>query len=84
MDLGSTAILITGGTSDMGLALAARFLQAGSEVKVCGRREDTLREAQTRRSQLAIWVCNVAEGRERVGCSAGRVAEFPPAQCARQ
>ena len=38
-DLGSNTILITGGASGIGLALAEQFLQAGSEGIVRGRRE---------------------------------------------
>ena len=46
MKLGSNTVLITGGASGIGLALAERFLRAGSEVIVCGRREEKLREAK--------------------------------------
>ena len=38
MDLGSNTVLITGGASGIGFALAERFLAAGSEVILCGRR----------------------------------------------
>ena len=37
MELGSSTVLITGGASGIGLALAERFLEAGSAVIVCGR-----------------------------------------------
>ena len=46
MDLSNNTVLVTGGASGIGLALAARFHQAGSEVIVCGRRADKLAEAQ--------------------------------------
>jgi uncharacterized oxidoreductase len=77
MDVGSNTILITGGASGIGLALAERFLRAGSRVIVCGRREDKLREAQTRLPGLAIRTCDVAEERERKALLAWAVAEFP-------
>lgn len=38
MRLASHTVLITGGASGIGWALAERFLRAGSEVAVCGRR----------------------------------------------
>jgi short-subunit dehydrogenase involved in D-alanine esterification of teichoic acids len=43
MQLDSNTILITGGASGIGLAMAQRFLKAGSEVIVCGRDESKLR-----------------------------------------
>ena len=53
MDLSSNTVLITGGASGIGFALAERFLSAGSEVIVCGRREEKLREAQERIPQTS-------------------------------
>lgn len=77
MDLASNTILITGGASGIGLALAERFLQAGSGVIVCGRREKTLGDARARHPRLAIRVCDVAQERERVELFRWAVAEFP-------
>jgi len=77
MDLNSNTILITGGASGIGLALAERFLQAGSKVIACGRREDRLREARARLPRLAVRVCDVAEEQERVALFRWAVAEFP-------
>ena len=77
MELGSSTVLITGGASGIGLALAERFLEAGSEVIVCGRREEKLREARARYPRLAIRACDVAEERERVALFRWAVAEFP-------
>ena len=77
MDLGTNTILITGGASGIGFALAERFLRAGSEVLVCGRREDALREAQARQPRLAIRVCDLADTQERVALFRWAVTEFP-------
>ncbi|MBC8082483.1 MAG: SDR family NAD(P)-dependent oxidoreductase, partial [Hymenobacter sp.] len=46
MNLAANTVLITGGASGIGFALAERFVRAGSTVIVCGRRPDKLREAQ--------------------------------------
>lgn len=77
MELGSSTVLITGGASGIGLALAERFLEARSEVIVCGRREEKLREARARYPRLTIRACDVAEERERVALFRWAVAEFP-------
>jgi uncharacterized oxidoreductase len=52
--------LITGGASGIGLALAARFMQAGSQLIVCGRREDKLREAAALHPGLRTRVSDLA------------------------
>jgi uncharacterized oxidoreductase len=77
MDLAGNTVLITGGATGIGLALAARFLRAGSEVIACGRRQDKLREAQAELPQLRTRVCDVAEAAERVELFRWAVAEFP-------
>jgi len=77
MDLAGNTVLITGGASGIGLAIAERFLQAGSEVVVCGRRQGTLREAQAKHPRLRTRVCDVAQEVERVGLFRWAVAEFP-------
>lgn len=77
MELGSSTVLITGGASGIGLALAERFLEARSAVIVCGRREEKLREARARYPRLTIRACDVAEERERVALFRWVVAEFP-------
>ncbi len=42
MEMKSNTILITGGTSGIGLALAKRFLAHGNTVIVCGRTQSKL------------------------------------------
>ena len=46
MNLATNTILLTGGASGIGLALAVRFLRAGSTVIIVGRRADKLTKAQ--------------------------------------
>ncbi|MCC7016900.1 MAG: SDR family NAD(P)-dependent oxidoreductase, partial [Rhodospirillales bacterium] len=36
-------ILITGGGTGLGRSMAARFLELGAEVAICGRREEVLK-----------------------------------------
>ncbi len=77
MDIAGNTILITGGATGIGLALAERFLQAGSQVIVCGRREEKLREAKARHPGLAVRVCDVADARERAALFQWVVEAFP-------
>jgi len=77
MNLGSNTILITGGSEGIGLALAERFLKAGSTVIVCGRREEVLREAQQKHPELHIRVCDVASEQGRIDLFNWATTEFP-------
>lgn len=77
MDLSGNTVLVTGGGSGIGLAMAERFLDAGSEVLICGRREGRLREAQSRNSRLHIRVADVVHPAERESLIAWAASEFP-------
>ena len=77
MNLKGNTVLITGGASGIGLALAQRFRQAGSEVIAVGRREDKLREAQAHLPGLHIKVCDVADAAERVALLTWVQQAFP-------
>jgi uncharacterized oxidoreductase len=77
VDLSSNTVLITGGASGIGFAFAERFLTAGSEVIVCGRREEKLREAQIKYPNLHIRVCDVSRSSDRVSLFEWVTREFP-------
>jgi len=65
MNISGNTILITGGATGIGYAIAESFLEAGNEVIICGRREERLLEAQKKHPELHIKVCNVAEEGDR-------------------
>lgn len=77
MNLKGNTVLITGGASGIGLALAERFLKAGNKVIICGRREDKLREAQQQFPELHTRVCDVSSETDRVALFEGVSKEFP-------
>lgn len=54
-------VLITGGASGIGLALAKSFLEAGSQVIICGRSIDKLEKAQREFPDLNIASCDVTD-----------------------
>ena len=60
MRLSGNTVLITGGATGIGLAMAEAFLRAGSEVMICGRREQRLNEARDKHPELHTRVCDVA------------------------
>jgi uncharacterized oxidoreductase len=77
MQLSGNAVLITGGASGIGLALAQRFLRAGSDVLVCGRRERALRAAQAAHPQLRTRACDASQPRPRAELVAWALGECP-------
>src|SRR5262245_55323529 len=66
MDIGSQTVLITGGASGIGWALAQRFVAAGSDVILCGRRAEKLAEAARRYPRIQTRVCDLAREPDRV------------------
>jgi uncharacterized oxidoreductase len=52
IDFSSSTVLITGGSSGIGLGLARCFIQAGASVIITGRREQQLQEAADELNQL--------------------------------
>ncbi len=63
--LSGNTVLITGGSSGIGLALAEGYAARGSRVLVCGRNEEKLRHAQRRVPGLAYLVADVAKEADR-------------------
>jgi len=77
MKMTGNTILITGGATGIGYALAEKFLALGNEVIICGRRERKLKEAQNKHPYLHIFTCDVADSKDRERLLDWVVAEFP-------
>jgi uncharacterized oxidoreductase len=77
MNLAENTILITGGASGIGFALAKRFVKAGSTVIACGRRVEQLDRARRECPELHTVAGDIstAEGREKLFRQV--VGEFP-------
>ena len=60
------SILITGGGSGIGSALAEAFLKAGNQVAICGRRAEMLDEARRRLTRVSTLPCDVADPAQRL------------------
>ena len=65
MNVTGHTILITGGASGIGYALATRFHDAGNQVIICGRRADKLQEARAAHPSFKTKVCDVADASQR-------------------
>lgn len=61
MNLTGNTILITGGATGIGLALAKRLVQQGNQVIICGRSEASLDKARQEAPELVTRVCDVTD-----------------------
>lgn len=77
MKLNGNTILITGGATGIGFALAESFVREGNTVIITGRRESKLFEAQEKLPGLQIKVCDVADARERIELFKWMTSHFP-------
>ena len=65
MILQNRSVLITGGATGIGLALAKRFARSNNRVLICGRREEKLAEAKALLPDVITRQCDVALEKER-------------------
>ena len=77
MKVTGNTILITGGASGIGLALAWRFYGRENVVIICGRREDKLVEAKQKMPDVITRVCDVADAADREELIRLATSEFP-------
>lgn len=61
MKMNGNTILITGGATGIGFALAEAFVNAGSEVIICARTEENLKHAKKRLPQLHIKAFDISK-----------------------
>lgn len=65
MKLSGNKILITGGASGIGLGLTEQFLKEDNTIIICGRREDLLKDVQSKHASVIIKVCDLSSAEER-------------------
>jgi len=70
MNITGNTILITGGTSGIGLAFAEEFLKEGNKVIITGRREDKLNDIKNRLPQIITKISDVADAAQRIELAA--------------
>jgi uncharacterized oxidoreductase len=77
MNLSGNTVLITGGATGIGFALAEALLKRGNRVIICGRREERLQRAKQKHPELFIKVCDVADREDQRRLYEWATAEFP-------
>jgi uncharacterized oxidoreductase len=77
MDLSSRTVLITGGSSGIGLGLAEAFHSRGSTVIVCARDEKGLAAVAEKLPGVVALPCDVADERQRKDLAADVLSRFP-------
>jgi len=77
MQLSGNTILITGGGTGIGRALARRFSDRGNEVILCGRRAEKLAEARETMPRIQTMVCDVGNAAAREKLVEHILEEFP-------
>ncbi|QJD98024.1 SDR family NAD(P)-dependent oxidoreductase [Mucilaginibacter robiniae] len=77
MELSHNTILITGGTSGIGLALAQEFKKRDNTVIICGRRADRLDEITLHHPGIITRVCDVADTAQREELVQWLVTNYP-------
>jgi uncharacterized oxidoreductase len=70
-------LLITGGATGIGLALAEVFLREGNQVIICGRRKENLVLAQENFPKIHYKVCDVAKEEERQALFEWAITNYP-------
>lgn len=77
MQISGNTILITGGATGIGLALATAFLEKGNTVIICGRRENKLRDALAKHPGLHMRVCDIEQATDREVLYNWSTRQFP-------
>jgi uncharacterized oxidoreductase len=77
LELGGNTVLITGGATGIGYAIAEKFVEAGSEVIICGRRRNKLQTAKRQLPAIQVRRCDLAVEAERKNLLKWITGRFP-------
>ena len=75
MKISGNTILITGGGTGIGLAIAHAFIGLSNKVLICGRRENKLREAKAADPELLIKASDISSPSDRKELSDWAISE---------
>jgi uncharacterized oxidoreductase len=77
LKLTGNTILVTGGASGIGLALATRLLEEGNQIIACGRNAAALEKAQQEAPGLVTRICDIADPGSRASMVEWLRADHP-------
>ncbi len=77
MELKGNTVLITGGATGIGLAIADAFLGLGNDVIVCARTEENLRKAKEAHPDLHTIKCDISKEEDRKILHGTVMSDFP-------
>jgi uncharacterized oxidoreductase len=77
MQTNNNTILITGGATGIGFALAEKFSKNGNTVIICGRRNDKLVEARKKCPELHIRATDINNPKDRLELKQWIISNFP-------
>ncbi len=77
MKLSGNTILITGGTSGIGLGFAEDFLQKSNKVIICGRRKKRLDEIKSKYGNIETIECDVSDEVQRENLAKSLITDYP-------
>ena len=77
MQTNNNTILITGGATGIGFALAEKFSKNGNTVIICGRRKDKLDEAKQKCPDLHVKTTDINNPKDRIALKEWIISNFP-------
>jgi uncharacterized oxidoreductase len=77
MDPSNRTVLVTGGSSGIGLGIAEAFLQAKSRVIICGRDVERLRVVEKRHPEITTLPCDAGDAPQRQALAREVLRLFP-------
>jgi uncharacterized oxidoreductase len=77
MNTSGNTVLITGGGTGIGLALAKSFSERGNKVIICGRREEKLNEAKKSLPCIITRRCDISQQAETNSLISWIISDFP-------
>ncbi|WP_290799033.1 SDR family oxidoreductase [Flavihumibacter sp. UBA7668] len=77
MNLQNNTILITGGSSGLGLEMAKQFIKLQNKVLICSRNRDKLEAAKKSLPELITYVCDLSKEAERKNLAAWIQSNYP-------